>query len=331
MKTSDILVKKSVFCVFDINLPFVNLTEMVLGMDDEQGRFVFQLINKYYEDISAGKASYAGDAFLENLLSEGKDPFEKFVTYTADEIHHLMVNNPEIQQGSGIFVWAVLGEQEYIVFFKLNYQAGFICQVEENGLVSWKRNNKIIPTASKKLTEFLYLNISEKTVMISGTECYVDGEKTNYLASKICRLETGRSERETIEAITDAIAETIEEKYESRVPEKLMEYKKTIANMAEEKGVLDREEITEKIFADNTDAAERFSEKMEEKKFSQEPLQISGKMERRLQKKQKIVTDSGIEILVPLEFLKDTSVFEYVQDETGKVCIMIKDAGKIIP
>lgn len=330
MKTGDILVKKCVFCVFDINLPFVNLTEMVLGMDDEQGRFVFQLITKYYEDITAGKADYAGETFLEQLLTDAADPFEKFVTYAADEIHHMMVNNPEIQQGTGIFVWAVLGEQEYIVFFKLNYQAGFICQIGEDGLVSWKRNTKIIPAASKKLTEFLYLNLSEKTVMISGTECYVDGEKTNYLASKVCRLEAGRSERETVEAITDAIAETIEEKYEGRVPEKLLEYKKTIAEIVEEKGVLDREEITEKIFADNTDAAERFTEKIEEKKFPQEPLPVSGKMERRLQKKQKIVTESGIEILVPLEYLKDASVFEYVQDETGKVCIMIKDAGKII-
>ena len=44
MRASEILVKRCVFCVFDINLPYVNLTEVALGMDDQQGKFVYQLM-----------------------------------------------------------------------------------------------------------------------------------------------------------------------------------------------------------------------------------------------------------------------------------------------
>ena len=53
-------------------------------------------------------------------------------------------------------------------------------------------------------------------------------------------------------------------------------------------------------------------------------------MERQLNKKQKIVTESGIEIIVPIEFLQNNDVFEYVQDESGKVSIIIRDVGSIL-
>ena len=41
-------------------------------------------------------------------------------------------------------------------------------------------------------------------------------------------------------------------------------------------------------------------------------------------------TESGIEIIVPIEFLQNNDVFEYVQDETGKVSIIIKDVGSVL-
>ena len=42
------------------------------------------------------------------------------------------------------------------------------------------------------------------------------------------------------------------------------------------------------------------------------------------------VSESGIEIIVPIEFLQNNDVFEYVQDETGKVSIIIKDVGSVL-
>ncbi|MBQ3794358.1 MAG: nucleoid-associated protein [Lachnospiraceae bacterium] len=330
MRASDILVKRCVFCVFDINLPYVNLTEVALGMDDQQGKFVYQLMTKYYDDINAKKAEFTDEDFLGELLAKGENPFESFVTFAADEIHHMMINNPEIQQGSGIFIWAVMGEEEHIMFFKLNYQAGFICQLAEDGLVNWKRNTKIIPAASKKCTEYLYINLASNKVKISDFNCYVDSEKCNYLADKICKLQQQRSEKETVESITTAIEETIQETYEEKAPEKILESRQMIANLVAEKGEISNDIVRNAIFADNEEAQDRYTEKTVEERLPKETVYVSNKMEKRLARKQKIVTDSGIEILVPLEYLRDPSIFEYVQDETGKICIMIKDAGQLM-
>ncbi|MBP3296646.1 MAG: hypothetical protein J6M27_08695, partial [Lachnospiraceae bacterium] len=61
----------------------------------------------------------------------------------------------------------------------------------------------------------------------------------------------------------------------------------------------------------------------------QKPVYVSPKTTKSLAKKQKIVTESGIEILVPVEYLEDKSVFEYKQ-ENGRVSIHIHDVNGTI-
>ena len=62
--------------------------------------------------------------------------------------------------------------------------------------------------------------------------------------------------------------------------------------------------------ADNEKAMEQCMEKAQEEQLTERPITISKKMERQLNKKQKIVTESGIEIIVPIEFLQNNDVFE---------------------
>ena len=93
---------------------------------------------------------------------------------------------------------------------------------------------------------------------------------------------------------------------------------------------MDVEEFSQVFIADNEKAMEQCLEKAKEEKLTERPITISKKMERQLNKKQKIVTESGIEIIVPIEFLQNNDVFEYIQDETGKVSIIIKDVGTIL-
>ena len=128
---------------------------------------------------------------------------------------------------------------------------------------------------------------------------------------------------------TDVSSIIVKSVYEE-VPQKLMEYRQTVSEIVQEKGTLDVEEFSQVFFADNEKAMEQCMEKAREEKLTERPISISKKMERQLNKKQKIVTESGIEIIVPIEFLQNNDVFEYVQDETGKVSIIIKDVGSVL-
>lgn len=50
----------------------------------------------------------------------------------CDEIQDLMHANPEIQTGAGMFAWVTLEDQDYITFFKSNYQSRFLVAQDEN-------------------------------------------------------------------------------------------------------------------------------------------------------------------------------------------------------
>lgn len=329
MRTKDILIEEAVFCIFDINLPFVNATQVQLGLDDAEGKYVYSLLTKYFYEVTSRKARIRPNDFMTEVLERGESPFASVVEYVANEIHAILKSNPDVQAGNGIFVKANMDEQEYIVFFKLNYQTKFICSIDEAGLVEWKRNNKILPSATQKVTEYFYLNLSNGFIRVSDCENLVDGHACNYLADHVLKLAVGKSEKEMVETFENVVQETVKEVYEE-VPKKMMEYRQTVSEIVQEKGNIDVEEFTQVFFADNERAMEKCLEKAQEEKLTEKPITISKKMERALNKKQKIVTESGIEIIVPIEFLQNNDVFEYVQDESGKVSIIIRDVGTIL-
>lgn len=329
MRNKDIIIEEAVFCIFDINLPFVNATQVHLGTDDAEGKYVYSLLTKYFYEVTSRKARIRPNDFMSEVLERGESPFASVVEYVANEIHAILKSNPDVMPGNGIFVKANMDEQEYIIFFKLNYQTKFICSIDEAGLVEWKRNNKILPSAGQKITEYFYLNLSNGYIRVSDCENFVDGHACNYLAAHVLKLTMGKSEKEMVETFETVVHETVKEIYEE-VPQKLMEYRQTVAEIVQEKGTIDVEEFSQVFFADNEKAMEQCMEKAKEEELTERPITISKKMERQLNKKQKIVTESGIEIIVPIEYLQNNDVFEYVQDETGKVSIIIRDVGPIL-
>lgn len=108
-----------------------------------------------------------------------------------------------------------------------------------------------------------------------------------------------------------------------------MEYKTIVADQVKEKGQIIVPELEEAVFKDNEQAAVLYQEVAEQQQIPKIPVYVSKKTERKLGKKQKLVTDSGIELLVPLELLKDESILEYHQNDDGKMSILIKEIGFI--
>lgn len=53
-------------------------------------------------------------------------------------------------------------------------------------------------------------------------------------------------------------------------------------------------------------------------------------MEKQIKKKYKIKTNNGIEIIVPIDLLNQSDLIEYIQDDNGKISVIIRDIGGII-
>ena len=332
MNASKIELQRCFLCSIDSAKSFVEYNEYVMDLDGEICQYMLQLFARNFDNTSAKKSFFNDDSFIAQILPESVEGFDAFVDVVADEIHTLVQEAVDLPSGSGLFIWATVMEQPIIGFFKLNYQNKFTCLVDDNNCVKWEKVYRLLPTHAGKDYDYFYINIFDKKVWMSDTKCHIDNESFNYMADKILKLEAGlkKSEKEMVSVLDEVALETIRECYKEEAPKKVFEYRQSIADEAIDYGNISPVSLEEKVFSDNEEAKTIYKEKLKERDVPSKPVPISNKTKKQLQKKQKIVTENGIEILIPIEFLEDTNVFEYSQDPTGKVNIVIKDVSGII-
>ena len=329
MNTSKIQLERCFLCSIDFAKSFVDYNEYVIDLDGEMCQYMLQLFARNFDNTSAKRSSFSDDSFLATILPESVEGFDAFVDVIADEIHSLVQEAVDLPSGSGLFLWATVEEQPIIAFFKLNYLNKFACLVDEDNQVKWQKVYRLLPSHAGKDYDYFFINIYDKKVWMSDTKCHIDNTSLNYMADRILKLEIklSKSEKEVVNVIEKAALDTIRECYKEKTPEKVFEYRERVADEAADYGNISPLSLEQTVFADNEDAQNTYKEKLKELDISEKPVAISKKTTRALQKKQKIVTENGIEILVPIEFLDDSSIFEYHEDPSGKVSIVINDVS----
>lgn len=330
MKSSDVEIMKCFLCTVDRSLPFPNYNEIKIDEEDSIYSYIQKLVAGSLQNTAAMEADFSEGAYLDAAVTDDPEDLEMFVQVVTDIVYDLVKNNAELHSGSGIFVFCIVDEQPFIGFFKMHFQERYLCKVAEDGKVSWVLNSKVLPKCTQKDYDFFLINILERKVKLSDVENYIDDCKVNYIAEYILKLQAKPSEKEKVAVIRETTIKTIRECYdEKEVPQKIMEYKTEVADHVDKTGRVSVAQIEKKVFADNERAADVYREKLEAEQIEREPIPVSKKTERQFTKKQKIVTDNGIELLVPVEYLKNADYVEYVQDEEGNISIIIKSVHAI--
>ncbi|MCR5119012.1 MAG: nucleoid-associated protein [Lachnospiraceae bacterium] len=326
MNKSQVEIDRIFLASIDSTKAYVDYNEWTIDPDGEVFQYILSLFAHNYDSVSAKKAVYPSDSFLGTVVPEDPEGMDAFVDVISDEMHELMEEAFGISAGSGLFIYGTVEEQPVIAFFKLNYQSRLACEKNKNGEVIWKKDGRLLPAHTQKEYDYFYIMPYDRKVWMSDMKCIIGDEQIDYMAERILKVGLEKSEKETVKVIEDVVVDTIKECYKENAPKKLFEYRQTMASEAKEKGEIDPVKLPERVFADSPKAKERFIEKSEEMEIPQKPMYVSPKTRRALSKKQKIVTENGIEILVPVEYLKDKDIFEYKQ-ENGMVSIYIHDVN----
>ena len=331
MKSGDIEILRVYLCTLDGTLPCAHFDEVKLDEDDALYRYTAKLCAAALSDTSAKTATYEEGAYASELMPTDPEGMDAMVGTVCERIYDLMASNPTIGAGSGIFAFFLAEEIAYVSLFKLPFQEMYNCRLDAEGHVSWILNSKVMPKPGLKNCEYFAVNVMNRKVRVADIECYIDDVRVNYLAESVLELSRpAPSEKKTVEAIRETTAEVIRECYpKEQVPEKMMEYRKEVAAGVEQSGRVSVAAIEKTVFSDSEVAGERYRERIEQERIQREPIAVSPKTERSLTKKQKIVTDNGIEILVPVAYLRNPDYVEYVQGEDGKITILLKDIHSI--
>ena len=327
MNKTQIKINSFLFSLLDSTLPIPKISDTYTEFDEETEDYLKSLITKISADtrLRNGLVPHTHKYF--DLLVNQNEKFEQFASKITNSIHFLMQNNNIISSGDGIFINASIDNVDYFYFFKLNYIKRFMHLLKDDSL-KLIENKVLLPSSNQKCDECFYINLFDKEIFIVDKKYTIDGEPIDYLSNFILGLVLNKSEDELIKIINEVTTNTIEKHY-TLTAKKIIEYKNTLAETAEATGTINTEDININVFNDNKEAENEYKEALYNNGIKAKEITISKKLEKTLTRKQKILTSTGIEILIPIEYLNQPDLFEYRQEEDGKMTILIKDIDKI--
>ena len=132
--------------------------------------------------------------------------------------------------------------------------------------------------------------------------------------------------------LKEIVVESVQKEFlnESEQFEEKMKAKSVIHKELEEQGEISIPEVASKVFEAKADLREKFKEKIEKYNIKEdETIKPVNENTKKKFSKQQLMTDTGIEIKIPMEQYNSTDSIEFITNEDGTISVLIKNIGKI--
>lgn len=336
MSVENIFIKKIVVHILDSNLQMPVLSEIESQLNDDIVEFVGKHIEKIINDDNMKAAEFVeGEntvkAICENI-SERNEFFLQGTINIASALFKIMHENVEIPPADVIFVLFSIENAMHLGILKLNYKHSYIHHIEatENGMAnSIIKQRTALPSIGQKIDECAIINLEDFSLKIYEKKYNINEEKVFYFSSMFLRCNSQSSLSEKIKIFTKA-TKKFSETYFDEEPTIHAEIKKAVVESIEEKEVLDVEEVAKTVFVRNPQLRQEYIEHIEKAGLQEKSIPIENeKIVERNFRKQKLKTDTGVEISLPVEYYGDNNKIEFINNVDGTISILIKNIGKI--
>lgn len=331
MEKDEIIIRNAIVHILDSSVGMPVLSDTVLDLSPDLNDFIRNHIFKIASGDDLKHCQFHEDSYVFGLLKEFKEanliPFSHEV---SGYLYTIMNQNIDIPAADFIVVTYQYQSQMHLAFLKLNYKETFIHLTGEtdgyncNDIIKYKAT---LPSSSR-LSEAAIINLAEMEVEIVEKKFEVNGVKTNYLSELFLQCHARMSSKTKLNIVTKAV-EQINKKYYEEDFDKHMEAKSIIQNELAEEGTLNVEVISEKIYGDQPEIKEAFTEKLEKYNLHKEEVAPKNKQTIRKLEKQFLTTDSGIEINIPMEEYKNPDHVEFITNSDGTISVLIKNINHI--
>ncbi len=336
MVKEEIRIKKAIVHILDSSIGMPVLSDEELDFGSEFADFLKEHIARLSSGDDGKKCKfYKEESEVYRMLSQYSDDF--FVDASkdmADFLYSIMNSNIDIPPADLIVVRFRYGEEEYLGLLKMNYKSLYthrtLASGEGGNTNEIIRHKSILPPESQRLSEAAIIGLSDLSVEVVERKYEVNGEKTNYFSYLFLKCSGRMSHKSKLSIVTKAVEMVQKEGYEeSGRYEAQMRAKHVIQEELEEKGGFVVEEIAEKIFEEKPELKTVFQDKMEKYDMVKEEILPKSEATTRKYQKQHLLTDTGIEIKIPMEQYKNPGSVEFITNPDGTVSVWIKNIGHL--
>ena len=302
-------------------------SERPMGLDIEIEEYIQKHVEGFFEHLDIAVLSVEATV----LANQNAQDFKETSLQIAELFYDSMEKSEEIKPCDLMCLHFERDGHSYYGFLKLNFRTSYAHAVElENQLLVNKiiRQVTTLPYKSQKVEEGFLIDIMHKRALIKDKSVLMDGNKVKYITENVLALKSGLTPKRTIE-IMSKTAQVIAEKYDSQPMVKSAQIKHKITEQLEGQGELNIQEIVDECF-DVSSAREAFVQVLNDKGIDADALVINDTQKKKLKRTQKIKTASGVEIILPFEYVSRSENMEIINHPDGSVSISLKNLGELI-
>lgn len=201
----------------------------------------------------------------------------------------------------------------------------------------WGNNNDIImqkailPGETQKLSEAALIDLeAPQYVRLVEKKYEVNGVKTNYFSKMFLKC-SGSLSSKTKLAIVNKAVEDVQKKYfnESEQFEVRMETKSILNEEFTQQGGFEVPVVIDKIFKEHPEMKEEVQEKLEKYNLTEATVEPQNPNTTKKFTKQHLMTDTGIELKIPMEEYNNKDRIEFITNADGTISVLIKNIGSI--
>ncbi|MBN2221422.1 MAG: nucleoid-associated protein [Vallitaleaceae bacterium] len=341
----EISIKKIIVHILDtsMSIPVMSMDEMPTSIDIND--FFAHHIARILDDDGMKSCVFEEEfnvfyGHLKEYQNQSID-FVAFSKQIAGQLFAIMSSNIAIPSADLAIVSYRYRSMDYLALLKLNYQSTFIhftdyeSDVNINTIITHRTT---LPNYGQRISECALINLDDLSVDLLDKSYDINGEKKYYLTSLFLKCHTKPSSKEKLQAVK-AATNKVAKKYYDQDPEMKAQITETLYKSLDEEGTLDLESFVSEAFLTNEftsdlsvqeEAKEIFYETLEKKGITEPKISMTEKTISRSFEKQRIKTDEGIEIKIPMEFYNDSSKLEFITEQDGTISILLKGIQKII-
>lgn len=331
----------------------INLTKAILHiLDGNAGVTVFSAaqldladdaaygyVSKHLEKAAGDPGLHSGEfigvenEFKIKLSQYAREmlAFEPFSAWIAGQAWEILSNSNRIDSSDLLVAEYFEGEKEMLAVLKCTGKLGYthMVEVDEEGRQVCRIVNQydILPGTGQKLDEAAFIEVETGAIHFAEKPRTVNGEDCPLFTKGILKCTSGVSAGETVELIR-SIAETVAETYGVDKTAAVTRAKAGIAEHLDENENLAPFDLGVEVFAGNEEMEQEFRRQASAAGVP-ERVSVPKKLAVRTARSQKIKTDTGIEIIFPLDYAENTDFLEFVHNPDGTIAIEIKNVGSI--
>lgn len=330
-----VLVNRAVLHILDFNSGVTVFSEEELDIqNDSVLTFIIKHVEKAFSDPNSKHGAFYANSLFKSRLSayvDGSEDFISFSGYVAKEVYSAIVESDMVEPADLLVCDLSLDGSRVLAVLKCNNKVGFTHQVTtvdghvRNDIIN---HYAILPSLSQKIDEYAFIQLDSMGIKFSDKKRLVDGKDTYIIPERILSCSATISQKNAIDLVK-SIANRVSENHGQSTVTAVSKAKNYIVENAEVSDYLEPAELGREVFSSSKVMQEEYLREVKDAGIP-EVIKLDRDFAIKKGKSHKIKTDTGIELVFPVDYFENKDFIEFINNPDGTISIELKNIGKIV-